>query len=144
VFRAVLDANVYISAAIRPEGPPGQIIEGFLRKSAFELVVSPAIVDEVLRGLRYPKVTKYIRSEIEPEAWFLGIVLLADLVAGDYVLSRVSEDPDDDKYLAAAVEGRAPRLVTGDPDLLSVREHAGVRIVTPRAFLEALRESRRS
>jgi uncharacterized protein len=144
VVRAVLDANVYISAAIRPEGPPGQIIEGFLRKSAFELVVSPAIVDEVLRGLRYPKVTQYIRSEIEPEAWFLGIVLLADLVAGDYVLSRVSEDPDDDKYLAAAVDGRATRLVTGDPDLLSVREHAGVRIVTPRAFLEALRESRRS
>jgi hypothetical protein len=144
VFRAVLDANVYISAAIRPEGPPGQIIEGFLRKSAFELVVSPAIVDEVLRGLRYPKVNKYIRSEIEPEAWFLGIVLLADLVAGDYVVSRVSEDPDDDKYLAAAIEGRATRLVTGDPDLLSVREHAGVRIVTPRAFLEALRESRRS
>jgi predicted nucleic acid-binding protein len=24
----VLDANVYISAAIRPEGPPGQIILG--------------------------------------------------------------------------------------------------------------------
>lgn len=58
MFRAVLDANVYISAAIRPEGPPGQIIERFLRDSAFELVVSPAIVDEVLRGLRYPKVTK--------------------------------------------------------------------------------------
>jgi predicted nucleic acid-binding protein len=59
--------NVYIGAAIRSEGPPGQIIERFLRESAFELVVSPAIVDEVLRGLRYPKVTKYIRPEIEPE-----------------------------------------------------------------------------
>jgi putative PIN family toxin of toxin-antitoxin system len=144
VFRAVLDANVYISAALRPGGPPGQIIERFLRESAFEPVVSPAIVDEVLRGLRYPKVTKYIRSAIEPEPWFLGIVLLADLVPGDYVLNGVSEDPDDDKYFAAAIEGRATRLVTGDPDLLNVREHAGVRVVTPRAFLEALRESRRS
>ena len=144
MFRAVLDANVYISAAIRPEGPPGQIIERFLRESEFELVVSPAIVDEVLRGLHYPKVTKYIRSEIEPEGWFTGIVLLADLVAGDYVLSGVSEDLDDDKYLAAAVEGRATCLVTGDPDLLRVGEHAGVRIVNPRAFVEALRESRRS
>ena len=144
MFRAVLDANVYISAAIGPEGPPGQIIERFLRESAFELVVSPAIVDEVLRGLRYPRVTRYIRAELEPETWFTGIVLLADLVAGDYVLSGVSEDPDDDKYLAAAVEGRATRLVTGDPDLLRVGEHAGVHIVNPRAFLEALRESRRS
>jgi uncharacterized protein len=98
----------------------------------------------VLRGLRYPKVIKYIRAELEPEAWFTGIVLLADLVAGDYVLSGVSEDADDDKYLAAAVEGRGTRLVTGDPDLLRVGEHAGVRIVSPRAFLEALRETRRS
>lgn len=62
------------------------------------------------RGLRYPKVIQYIRPEIEPEVWFTGIVLLADLVAGDYVLSGVSEDPDDDKYLAAAVEGRATFL----------------------------------
>jgi uncharacterized protein len=143
VVRAVLDANVYISAAIRPEGP-GQIIERFLREPAFELVVSPAIVDEVLRGLRYAKVTRHIRREIDPDAWFTGIVLLADLIAGDYVLSGVSEDPDHDKYLAAAVEGRATRLVTGDPDLLSLGEHAGVRIVNPRAFLAALRESRRS
>jgi putative PIN family toxin of toxin-antitoxin system len=144
VLRAVLDANVDISAAIRPEGPPGQIIERFLRESAFELVVSPAIVDEVLRGLRYPKVARYIRPEVDSEAWFTGIVLLADLVTGDYVLSGVSEDPDDDKYVAAAVEGRATHLVTGDPDLLSVREHAGIRIVNPRAFLEGLRGSRRS
>ena len=144
MFRAVLDANVYISAAIRPEGPPGQIIERFLRESAFELVVSPTIVDEVLRGLRYPRVTRDIRAELEPETWLTGIVLLADLVAGDYVVSGVSEDPDDDKYLAAAVEGRATRLVTGDPDLLRVGEHAGVHIVNPRAFLETLRESRRS
>ena len=144
MFRAVLDANVYISAAIRPQGPPGQIIERFLREAAFELVVSPAIVDEVLRALRYPRVAKYIRAELEPETWFTGIVLVADLVAGDHVLSGVSEDPDDDKYLAAAVEGRATRLVTGDPDLLRVGEHAGVRIVNPRAFVEALRESRRS
>ena len=140
MVRAVLDANVYISAAIRPEGPPGQIIERFLRESAFELVVSPAIVDEVLRGLRYPKVTKYMSTGIEPESWFTGIVLLADLVAGDYVLSGVSDDPDDDKYLAAAVEGRATRLVTGDPDLLRIGAYAGVRIVNPRAFLDALGE----
>ena len=138
MFRAVLDANVYISAAIRPEGATGQIIERFQRESAFELVVSPAIVDEVLRGLRYSKVTKYMRSEIEPDSWFTGIVLLADLVAGDHLLSGVSDDPNDDKYLAAAVEGRATRLVTGDPDLLRVGTHAGVRIVNPCAFLTPL------
>lgn len=138
MIRAVLDANVYVSAAIRPEGPPGRIIERFLRVSAFSLVASPAIIDEVLRALRYPKVRKCLHPDLDAEGWFTGLVLLADVVAGDHALHGVSEDPDDDKYIAAAVEGRAARLVTGDPDLLRVGEHAGVRIVTPRAFLESL------
>jgi uncharacterized protein len=53
-------------------------------------------------------------------------------------LHGVSDDPDDDKYLAAAVEGRAAFVVTGDPDLLAGKEHAGVRIVSPREFLDVL------
>ena len=43
MLRAVLDANVFISAAIRPEGLPGQLLRLFLRDEAFELVISPAI-----------------------------------------------------------------------------------------------------
>ena len=144
MLRAALDANVYLSAAIRPEGPPGQIIQSLLRDSAFELIASLPIVEEVLRALQYPKVTRYIRTEIDPEAWLTGIVLLGDLVAGDYALSGISRDPGDDKYIAAAVEGRATRLVSGDPDLLDLGQHGSVRIVTPREFLEALRRSRRT
>jgi putative PIN family toxin of toxin-antitoxin system len=135
VLRAVLDANVFVSAAIRPEGPPGRILERFVRQAAFSLVLSPAIVDEVLRALAYPKVRKHMRAEIDPQFWFRGIAVLADLVAGDYSVHGVSRDPDDDKYLAAAVEGRARYVVSGDPDLLTVGEYAGVRIVSPRQFL---------
>jgi putative PIN family toxin of toxin-antitoxin system len=138
VPRAVLDANVYVSAAIRPEGPPGRILERFVRESAFDLVLSPAIVDEVLRALTYPKVRKHIRAEVNPQVWFQDIAVLADVVAGDYQLHGVSKNPDDDKYIAAAVEGRAPFVVTGDPDLLNLKEHAGVRIVSPRQFLDVL------
>jgi predicted nucleic acid-binding protein len=42
-----------------------------------------------------------------------------------YVLRGISEDPDDDKYLATAVEGRAAFVVTGDPHLLDVGEPSG-------------------
>lgn len=41
-----------------------------------------------------------------------------------------------DKYLAAAVEGRAAFVVTGDPDLLDMEEYDSVRIVSPRQFLD--------
>jgi putative PIN family toxin of toxin-antitoxin system len=138
VFRAVLDCNVYISAIIRPEGPPGQIIKRFLEASAFELVLSPAIREEVLGALNYPKVRKSIKREVDPGLWFEDILLLATLVAGDYRVTGVSEDPDDDIYLAAAIEGRCAYIVSGDPDLLSLEKHEGVRIVTPRAFATLL------
>jgi hypothetical protein len=49
--RAVLDANVYVSAIIQPAGTPGQFIGRFLRGASFELVLSPAVLDEVLRAL---------------------------------------------------------------------------------------------
>ncbi len=138
MLRAVLDCNVYVSAIVRPEGPPGRIVERFIRDGAFDLVLSPAIRDEVLRALKYPKVRRCIRREVDPDLWFEDIVLLARLVAGEHQVTGVSRDPDDDIYLAAAIEGRCTFVVSGDPDLLTVGEHEGVRIVTPRSFLTLL------
>lgn len=140
MLRAVLDANVYISAVLQPDGPPGQIITHFLSNGAFEIIVSPAIAEEVVQALGYPKVRKLIRPGIEVERWFEDIVVLADMVAGTQELSGICEDPHDDKYLAAALEGRAAFVVTGDQDLLVLRGYEGVSIVTPRTFLELLRE----
>jgi putative PIN family toxin of toxin-antitoxin system len=119
VLRAVLDANVFVSALLRPEGPPGQIIERFLRTVAFEMVLSPAIIDEVLRALAYPKVRSLMRDTAVPELWFEDIVVLADLVSGAHQMAGVCADPDDDKYVAAAIEGRAALVVTGDRQLLA-------------------------
>lgn len=135
MLRAVLDANVYVSAAVHPGGPPGRIVDKFLRGGAFEIVLSPAIAEEVLRALSYPKVRKLIRGAVRADLWFEDIILLAELTAGELVLPRLCADPDDDKYLAAAIEGNAAFVVTGDKQLLAVEQHEGVRILTPRAFL---------
>lgn len=138
MLRAVLDANVYVSAYVRPGGPPGQIVERLLRDGSFEIVLSAEIVEEVLQALAYPKVRKAARTKVEPDLWFEDLVVLAQFITGDSNISGVSHDPDDDKYIAAAIEGRAALVVSGDPDLLKVGEHRGVRIITPRAFVDLL------
>ena len=138
MLRAVFDANVYVSAYIRPEGAPGQILELFLRNAAFEIVLSADIIEEVLRAFAYPKIRKAVRGKIDPELWFEDILVLADVIAGDLKTPGASDDPDDDKYVAAAIEGRAAFIVSGDPDLLDVGEYQGVRIITPRTFLDLL------
>jgi predicted nucleic acid-binding protein len=68
VLRAVLEANVYVSAYLRPEGAPGQIIERFLRDAAFELVVSAEITAEVLHALAYPKAGRPPDRELTPSS----------------------------------------------------------------------------
>ena len=141
MLRAVLDPNVYVSAFVRPEGTPGQIIERFLRHAAFELVLSTEIAQEVLHSLAYPKVLKAARAKTEPELWFEDILVLAEMTPGEHQVSGISADPDDDKYVAAAIEGRAAFVDSGDPDLLEIGEHQGIRFLTPRVFLDLLAQT---
>lgn len=137
MLRIVLDANVYVSALTRPEGPPGQIVTRFLVNGDVASIVSSDIIDETLRVFRYPKVRRYVRA-VDPALWFEDIVLLAHFVDTSAPYRKVSTDPDDDKYFAAAVAGQATFIVSGDPDLRSVGNHEGIRVVSPRALLEML------
>jgi len=138
--RAVLDANIFASALMRTQGPPGQVLTLLLRQRAFELVMSPAILEEVGRVLRYPKVRKRIAtSDDELDLWLASLDIIAVPVEGKLEVDAVAADPDDNKYLAAAVEGMAEFVVSGDDHLLALGTYEGVRIVTARKFLEVLR-----
>lgn len=63
---------------------------------------------------------------------------IADLVQDTGAVVGVCRDPADDMVLAAAREGRAEVIVTGDADLLTLAEYEGIAIVKPRAFLALL------
>ncbi len=138
-MRALLDANVLISALIRPSGTPGLIIAALLERDAFELVLSPRIVAEVEAALKLRKVRKYLREPEEALLWPADLAALADLADDTGRARGVCRDPEDDAVLSAAIEGRADVIVTGDADLLALEEHEGIAIVTPRAFLDLLR-----
>ena len=138
-MRALLDANVLISAVIRPGGTPGLIIAALLERDAFELVLSPRIVAEVEAALKLRKVRKYLQEPDEALLWLADLATLADLADDTGRAKGVCRDPEDDAVLSAAIEGRAEVIVTGDADLLALEEHAGIAIVTPRAFLDLFR-----
>ena len=141
MLRAVLDANVLTSALIRPQGPPGQIVSSLLEEQAFELVVSTEILAELRRCLSYPRVRKHLTAtDEELDLWVTALGLLADMVKGVVHIAEITADPDDDKYIAAALEGHAGFVVSGDRHLLELQEYEGVRIVTPRMFLSMLRK----
>jgi hypothetical protein len=136
VLRAVLDTNVFVSAFIRPAGPPGRIL-ALLLDGAFVLVLSPPLVAELRRALGYRTVRKYVRLTAgDLELRLAELETLADPVPGTRPVTAPLRDPKDRIVLAAAVEGRADYVVTGDDDLRSLGEHEGIGIVSPSAFLE--------
>ncbi len=61
----------------------------------------------------------------------------AELVA---VIDEVKEcrDPNDDKFSALALSGKASNVVSGDADLLALHPFRGIAIVTPQRFLAAV------
>lgn len=141
-MRVVLDANVFVSALIRPEGPPGRILVRLLREGTFELVASPATLAELRRSLRYPRVRRYLAlSEEELDLWVEALPAIAVVVKGTVSRHVVEADPADDIYIAAAADGLASYIVSGDRHLLDLEEHEGIRIVTPREFLDLLEQS---
>lgn len=137
--RAVLDANILVSAALKPKGPPGRIVERLITSAEFTLVVSPGIEDEIRSALRRPKILR--RSGHTPafaDAWLDAVLMHADIVAPAIILKGATPDPDDDKYPEAASAGRAEYIVSGDRHLLDLPARPGVTIVTPTAFLKML------
>jgi len=57
---------------------------------------------------------------------------------GKLTANIVTQDPDDNKFLACAREGQADCLVSGDGHLLGLEVYEGTQIITPAAFLAVL------
>ena len=63
-----------------------------------------------------------------------------DVVAPDTPAPWAENDPDDRWIVAAAPEGEADELVTGDNDILLAGGAEGFQVLTPRGFRESLRD----
>jgi predicted nucleic acid-binding protein len=48
----------------------------------------------------------------------------------------ISNDPDDDKFIAVAFAAKCPYIVSGDVDLLSVDGVFGINILKPADFVK--------
>jgi putative PIN family toxin of toxin-antitoxin system len=137
--RVVLDTNVYVSGTILSRGMPFEVLDAW-RRQAYILVTSQAIMAEIERVLRYPRIRdRYAVAESDITRLLQSLRADALIVPGRYPITGVCADPDDDKFLACALEARADCIVTGDPDLLTLGEHQGIAILKPREFLEWLK-----
>ncbi len=131
-MRGVLDTNVVVSG-IFWGGTPLLVLEQWAL-SRFEAFASSLILDEYQRVLRHKN-----RQRPVPvlEDWLEFIHARLRIVSPRRQVS-LCRDPHDDKFLSCALTARADYIVSGDEDLLAIKDVEGIPIVTPRVFLRLL------
>ena len=130
----VLDSSVVVSAFLSGAGASAEILRLWRRDRAFQVITSDSILAEVIRVLLEHGIADSLVED------FVTAVHLQALVTDNlYVVRYVVQDPSDDVFLAAALEGRADYIVTLDRHLLSLKQYHGVQIVRPALFLSYLR-----
>lgn len=108
-LRLVLDTNILVSAALKPNGLQRTIILIATTKLA-RLYVSDAILAEYREVLSRPelRIRKGLRQQL------LQLIRSNSHSVTPGRLLQVTRDPDDNKFLECAEAGRADYLVTGN------------------------------
>jgi len=139
----VLDTNVLISAAFGIENTTPDQIHQALRKQEYILVTSPEIlqeIEEVLNREKIIQITKMTKAEIKK--FLQDLIDIAFIVSGNVAVQVSQKDPDDDKFIAAAIEGKADYIVSGDKPLLNIKEYMGIKIISPKDFMRLLKKGK--
>jgi uncharacterized protein len=145
LLRIVLDANVIISALIRPDSTPGRILREVVDGDRVCLITSGMLLHELQAMLRYPRLQRYIKmSPRDIEEFVILLEQLADPVSlHDYPATGTCRDPKDEPYLQTAMAGRADFIVSGDNDLLALKSINNTPIIPPAEFERVMKKQKK-
>jgi len=131
-MKLVLDTNIYISAFYW--GGNSQTILDRISEGFDTLYISNTILNEVAAVMARPKfkstpeiIDRYIKAieKIGKKIFPVGNI------------TGICRDKDDDDKIECGIISMADYIVTGDEDLLILKSYEGIKIVTPREYLEA-------
>lgn len=123
-MRVVLDTNIWISGLLLPESRAGEIITVW-QHNQFNVVISEPILDELQKALSYPKIQKRLQwNENKIEQYLLLLRFFAEFVELKKldIKANVVRDPNDTPILTTLLVSHADYLVTGDNDLLCLKQ----------------------
>jgi putative PIN family toxin of toxin-antitoxin system len=108
-LRLVIDTNIFVSAAIQPQGLPRTVLLLAITRPA-RLYVSRAILDEYAEVLGRPQLR--IRQGLQRQ--LLDLIVKHSRKVKPLRRLQIASDPDDNKFLECADACRADYLITGN------------------------------
>lgn len=132
VTKVVFDTNILLSGHFW-KGPPYRCVVA-AEAGLVSLVLSGPIASE----LREKLIEKFDVPQAEADAVIDRLKTHAVIVSTPGRSGWVKEDPDDDKFIDAALTAEATLIVSGDRHLLDLETVEGIEIITARQFLDRL------
>ena len=136
MIRLVLDTNVLISGTFW-RGSSSQVIKQIEDRKAL-LILSQEIWKEYMKVLDLEEIRRKVAQHRERKSAALKLTSLGIFIIPKERI-RIVEDPDDDKFIEAAVAGKAKYIITQDKTFLKVKKFRNIKTITPEEFL-ALRK----
>lgn len=134
-FRLVIDTNLWISFIISNKL---QYLDELLRSSHITLLFSTELLDEIRRTASKPKLKIFFPSGTVEE--MLDVIEpFSEMVEVESVVNEC-RDPNDNFLLALAKDGNADFLITGDKDLLSIKQFEHTKIITFSDLIEIVKK----
>jgi len=125
----VIDTNVLLSGLFW-RGPPHTLL-GKARDGAVDLVLSAALIEELLDVIARPKFADILaRTSRTPERIMDELRVFVDVVAAPPLPLPICRDPDDDAVLACALAARADLIASGDDDLRALGTFENIPIIS--------------
>jgi putative PIN family toxin of toxin-antitoxin system len=133
-MRVVLDTGVIVSGLLRKTGPPGSLLK-LLRDGKYRVVFSAEMLVELIEVLSRPKFrNKYHIGPADIRAVIHLLRLRGELVA-PVIHVEICRDVKDNKFLDVALAARVEAVVSGDQDLLELKQIDKIPIIRPIDFL---------
>lgn len=142
-MRVIFDTNVLISYLLVSVSSSSSVIYAIV-DAAFEDKYTLLLPSEVIHELQTKVIRKKYLSEKISQQKLTGFINELSLLVEKLdplmdSVPRFGRDYKDDYLIAYSIVNKADYLVTGDEDLLVIKEIENLKIVSPAEFFEILR-----
>jgi uncharacterized protein len=133
-MKVVVDTNIFVSSFFG--GNPRKIID-LWKNEKITLCLSNAILNEYIDVLRRVGIKDEYELEELLSLFPKGFNIL--FTTKTPKIKIITNDPGDDKFIECAAALKADAVITGDREVLAIKEYMNIKILAPQQFLKEYR-----
>jgi putative PIN family toxin of toxin-antitoxin system len=128
-----------VSVAFAVQGVAKELRD-MIADGQFILATSKPILKEFYLVLHYPHIVKRFSPSKEDIQAFIALIIEQAVIVKDlYEINGISEYPNDDMFIACAMESDADYIVSRAPHLRNIKHYRRIQIIDAATFIQKVK-----